>query len=148
RLMDEEESLRKYTDALARIAISLLILPALVLGQGDQGRIGGTVKDTSGAVIPGVTVTAKNERTGEERTTITGDRGDFLIAALKPSNYTVTTALRGFSATTVPDLQLVVGNTINLDLTIKPAGISESVTVEALSQALVDTTSASVGVNV
>jgi hypothetical protein len=90
----------------------------------------------------------KNERTNEERTAITGDRGEFLVAGLRPSSYTVTTRLNGFSANTVPDMQLVVGKTLSLDLTIKPASISESVTVESLNEALVDTTSASIGVNV
>jgi hypothetical protein len=119
-----------------------------VWAQGDQGRIGGSVKDATGAVIPGVTVTVKNDRTNEERTAITGDRGDFLIAGLRPSIYTVTTNLSGFNPTTVSETQLVVGKTLTLDLTIKPASIAESVTVESLSEALVETTSASIGVNV
>src|SRR5262245_13476111 len=97
----------------------------------DQGRIAGTVKDTSGAVIPGVEISVKNERTGEERTAVTGDRGDFVVAALKPSTYTVAASLSGFTTTTVSALQLVVGRTLTLDLTIKPASVTESVTVEA-----------------
>ncbi len=138
----------RHSNAVMRIVALGLILSTALIAQGDQGRIGGTVKDTSGAVIPGVTVTVKNERTGEERMAVTADRGDFMIAGLKPSTYTVTTDLSGFAATSVPELQLVVGKTVMLDLTIKPASISESVVVEAAAQALVDTTSASIGANV
>ena len=121
---------------------------AIAFGQGDQGRIAGVVKDASGAVIPGVSITVTNDRTGEERTAVTGDVGDFLVPALKPSVYTVKAELTGFSPTQVKDVHLVVGQKINLDLTIQPAGINESVTVETLAEATVDTSSASVGVNV
>src|SRR5262249_59794105 len=93
------------------------------IAQVDHGRIAGTVKDQTGAVIPGVMITIKNERTGEERTALSGDRGDYLVVALKPSTYTVTGTLTGFATTELTGLQLTVGQTLTLDLVIKPAGL-------------------------
>ena len=57
--------------------------------QVDQGRIVGTVMDSSSARIAGATVTVVNERTNDERTTTTGNDGAFLVAALRPSFYTI-----------------------------------------------------------
>ena len=143
----KENSLRSYSKVLIFVS-ALLLFSTVAFGQGDQGRIAGVVKDASGAVIPGVSITVTNDRTGEERTAITGDVGDFLIPALKPSVYTVKAELTGFSPTQVKEVHLVVGQKVNLDLTIQPAGISESVTVETLSEATVDTSSASMSANV
>src|ERR1044072_6238391 len=53
--------------------------------QTDQGRLVGTVTDANGAIIPGATVLVKNERTGEERSTVTNESGYYIIAPLKPS---------------------------------------------------------------
>jgi len=111
------------------VIICALAIPAFA--QVDQGRIAGTIKDQTGAVIPGVTITAKNDRTGEERSVVSGDKGDYLVAALRPSTYTVTAELTGFAKSEVTGVQLVVGQTLNIDLTIKPAGVSQELTVSA-----------------
>src|SRR5262245_57902724 len=124
-----------------------LLFSITVFGQVDQGRIVGTVKDSTGAVIPGVTVIVTNDRTGEERSTLTGDRGDFIVAGLKPSEYTVKTDLSGFAPATTK-VHLVVGQKLALDLTINPSGITETVNVEAPVENAVDTSSARIGVNV
>ena len=65
------------------LAIGLL-LPATALAQADA-RFAGVVLDPSGAVVPGATVVVKNERTGEERTVMTGPDGRYLVAGLRPS---------------------------------------------------------------
>ncbi len=116
--------------------------------QVDQGKISGTVKDSTGAVIPGVSVSVKNTRTGEERTAVSGDRGDYLVTALKPSTYTVHASLPGFTPTEAAGVQLVVGQTLIVDLTIKPAGVSQEVAVVADADIRVETSSASLGANV
>src|SRR6266545_4734246 len=85
----KEDSLRRKPYRFVFAAFLIVCLPAAVFGQGDHGRIAGIVKDASGALIPGVTVAIKNERTGEERTALTGDTGEYFAAALRPSTYTV-----------------------------------------------------------
>src|SRR5215510_12141031 len=127
--------------------VCVLTIPSFA--QVDQGRIAGTVKDQTGAVIPGVMITIKNERTGEERTALSGDRGDYLVVALKPSTYTVSAELTGFATTELTGLQLTVGQTLTLDLVIKPAGVTQEVTVSADSaEVRVETSSAAMGANV
>ena len=90
----------------------MVLLSTMIFGQVDQGNISGTVKDSTGAVIPGVSVAITNDRTGEQRTAVTGDRGDYAVRALKPSTYTVTASLPGFATTQANALQLVVGQTL------------------------------------
>src|SRR5262249_53099466 len=80
---------------------------------------------------------------------ITGDRGDYVIAGMKPSTYSVKASLSGFAPKTATGLQVVVGQTANLDLTIDPAGVNETVTIEAsAAEVRVETSSASIGANV
>ena len=69
---------------------ALLLLTVASFGQGDQARFSGTVRDQSGAVIPGATVTVRNERTGEERTATSTQDGNYAVANLKPSTYPIT----------------------------------------------------------
>ena len=141
----KEESLRRYIYALVMVCV--LAMPSFA--QVDQGRIAGTVKDQTGAVIPGVMITVKNERTSEERTALSGDRGDYLVVALRPSTYTVSAMLTGFATTELTGLQLTVGQTLTLDLVIKPAGVTQELTVSADSaEVRVETSSATMGANV
>ena len=70
--------------------------PLLVLAQGDA-RFSGTVLDQTGAIVPGATVTAKNERTGEERMSTANADGRYVIANLKPSRYTLRARFGQFS---------------------------------------------------
>lgn len=133
---------------LALTLITQLFLPAAVFSQSDQGRIAGTVRDQSKAVIAGATVSAKNERTGETRTVTTNDQGLYLITNLKPSTYAVRVAAQGFVESEITGLQLLVGATLTSDLEVKPSGASETVTVVATEEAALDTTSASMGANV
>lgn len=138
--------------ALTRItlaAIAVTLLAALAFGQVDQGKIQGAAKDTTGGVIPGVTIKIKNDRTGEERETITGDRGDYLVTALKPSTYTVRASLNGFANREVTGVQLAVGQTLTIDLALSPAGVSQELTVSAdAAEVRVETSSAAMGANV
>ncbi len=92
------QSLRGYVCFFVLFIVVHLFALAGV-AQVDQGRMAGTVKDSTGAVIPGVSITITNEKTGEERPALTSDRGDYLVAGLKPSTYTVRASLDGFAPT-------------------------------------------------
>jgi len=131
---------------LGGIAI-LVLSAATAFAQTDSGRITGTVKDSSGAVVPGVTVTVKNEKTGELRTTTSNQTGYFVVAALKPATYTVKVTLQGFPPIEYTKLAVAVGQELSLPFELKPPGVSEAVTVVASSPVL-DTSSAKVGANV
>ena len=80
---------------------------------------------------------------------MSGDKGDYQAAALRPSTYTVSAILAGFAKTEISGVQLIVGQTLNLELVIKPAGVSQELTVSAdAAEVQVDTSSASLGANV
>ncbi len=71
-------------------SLGLMLTATLVFGQAELGSISGVVKDASGAVIAGVTVKAKSNATGVERTTQTGTLGQYTVQNLTPGNYQVT----------------------------------------------------------
>jgi outer membrane receptor protein involved in Fe transport len=71
---------------------------APVFGQAESGTVSGTVRDSTGAVISGATVTAKNVATSAERTVQTGDTGQYIIPGLNPGIYEVTVTSTGFAA--------------------------------------------------
>jgi hypothetical protein len=125
-----------------------LLMPIASFAQTDQGRITGVVCDQNKAVIAAATVAVKNERTGEERTITTNDQGSYLVAGLKPSVYTVRTVAPGFGTSEMTGLQVLVGDTLTIDIEIKPSGTSESVTIVATEEAGLETDSATMGVNV
>ncbi|HEY2962634.1 MAG TPA: carboxypeptidase-like regulatory domain-containing protein, partial [Pyrinomonadaceae bacterium] len=115
--------------------------------QTDQGRMVGTVTDANGAVVPGATVVAKNERTGEERTTVTNESGYYIISSLKPSLYTVTASAQNLTVR-LTNVQLLVGQELNLGLTLQATGVEAKVDITAGADTAVDTSSASMSANV
>ena len=132
--------------ALAALAL-VALLSTVGHAQTDQSKLSGTVRDSSGGFVAGAMVTARNERTGEERSQTTGDGGVFLIANLKPSTYTIKASKDGFSIVEYTQMVIAVGQELALDLQLKPAGVQEDVTV-AGSAAVLDISSARLGANV
>ena len=126
----------------------IILMASAAFGQSDQGRIGGVITDPSGAVIPGVTVTVKNAATGEERSTISGEAGEYLVSALRPSTYSVKATLPGFAPAESNAIQIVVGQKATIDIALRPATVSTEVSVIAAVESAIDTSSASIGVNV
>src|SRR5438045_6265721 len=82
--------------------------PAHAQGANTASR-SGTVVDTSGGVIPGASISVKNDATGVELNTVTDDKGIFLFPAIQPGTYTLTTTLMGFKKQVHPNLVLNVG---------------------------------------
>src|SRR5438094_9462279 len=87
--------MNRVTLILAAILIMLLPAARPAAAQ-DTGTVSGTVVDASGQVLPGATVTLVNEATGDARTIVTGDRGEFTFRAVRPGTYTVRVELQGF----------------------------------------------------
>ena len=106
---------------------TLLAVPGLAAGQ--NARIIGSVRDQTGAIVPGATVTAKNQETGLTRTDVSDDKGDFRLPALPPGLYQVSVELSGFGTETRPDILLTIEQTASLAFTLKPASVAENVTV-------------------
>ena len=88
------------------------------------GTIAGAVSDASGGALPGVTVTARNPRTGLVRTSVTGSEGRYAIAALPPGMYEVRAELAGFTPQLRPDVPLAVAETLALNVILQVGGVS------------------------
>jgi len=133
----------KFCSLLVAVAV-LAAIPAMA--QFSDGKIAGTVYDSSKAAIPGATVVVKNERTGEERTVVTNEQGAYSVPQLKPSSYAITISASGFESKTLSSIGLGVGEAKTADFIVNPAGSKEEITVSEI--VTVDTTSARIGVNV
>ena len=139
----------KRSGVLARLitAAATLLLMFAVTGTAQQntGTILGVVKDSSGAVIPGVSVTVVNEETNLMRTVITGENGAFRAPALPVGRYTVKVELTGFQTQTQRGLNLEVAQELVLNPVLEVgAGPQQEVTVSSESP-LVNTTSSALG---
>jgi outer membrane receptor protein involved in Fe transport len=117
------------------------VLPALLMAvvlavpafaQEQRGSIEGIVKDSSGAVLPGVTVEARNPAGGAVATSITDALGTYRFPALPPGEYEVTADLQGFTPQHVR-VPLGLGQIKKIDITMNIAGVAESVQVTAES---------------
>jgi outer membrane receptor protein involved in Fe transport len=117
----------------ALAGLAWLLIPPATFGQAASANLTGTVKDTSGGVLPGVTITAKNVATNEVRTTVTGGDGLYRITNLPRGTYEVTAELQGFKILRQSDVLLTVGDTVRLDFPLEVGTVSESVTVKGQS---------------
>ncbi len=123
---------------------AFLALPAVASAQ--EATISGTVTDATGGVLPGVTVTAVHEASGNVFVSVTNERGFFRIP-LRTGLYRITAELAGFSTLTRTGLELLVGQQAVISLQIETSSLKETITVTGHAP-LVDTTSSSLGSNV
>lgn len=99
------------------------------LAQSASSTLTGAVKDTSGAVVPGATVTSRHMGTNETRTVISADGGLYRITNLPRGEYEVTAELPGFKRVRSENVRLTVGDTVRLDLVLELGEVTEEVTV-------------------
>ncbi len=130
--------------------VALLLILALVafpaLAQETTASIYGTIRDASGAVLPGVTVAATNQK-GQSRTAITDSTGTYRFPALPPGNYDIIATLTGMNAATAENLQLKLGTSPRIDLTMRLGAVAETLTVTAEAP-LIDVTRSAVATSV
>jgi hypothetical protein len=117
----------------------LLMLSVQNASAQATGRIEGLVTDSSGAALPGVTVTATNLGTNQSRFSVTDNEGLYSITPLAVGNYRVQAELSGFQPAAT-ELELNVNQVARIDLTVSP-GVSETVTVTADAPIIDKTTS-------
>jgi hypothetical protein len=136
--------MKKWLFGVAALA-ALLALADTASAQNAQ--IVGNIKDNSGGVMPGVTVTARNQETGLTRSAVTEPNGDYRLPALPPGTYSLAAEIVGFSTETRPDILLVIDQTATINMSLKPAALQETVTVTGESP-IVDTTASAVATSV
>ncbi len=111
------------------LAFALLALPAAA--QEQTGSITGTVKDSSGAVLPGVTVEARSPAAVGVSSAVTDANGIYRFPALPPGTYEVTASLQGFVPAKVSDALVTLGKELKIELALRLAGVAETVNVTA-----------------
>ena len=110
------------------IALAVLALPQIVSAQ--TGTIAGVVKDTSGAVLPGVTVEAASPALIEKvRIAVTDDQGQYKVVNLRPGLYMVTFSLPGFITIRREGIELSAAFTANVSVELGVGNVSETITV-------------------
>ena len=112
------------------VILFLAIAPSL-FGQSITGDIPGTVRDTSGAVVPEARVTLTATDTGIKAEAITDSDGNYLFAQLKPGRYSVSVFKEGFATSTVSNIELQIGQRPRLDFALKVGQTTERVEVSA-----------------
>jgi hypothetical protein len=127
---------------LAAAALLLAAMPA----RAQQATISGTVTDSSGGVLPGVTITVVHEETGNTFEGVTDAQGQFRIP-VRVGAHRLTASLSGFQTVTRTGLQLLLNQTLTVPLQLGPATLTETVTVTGQAP-LVDTKESTVGANI
>jgi hypothetical protein len=118
------------------VVATLVVWPAT--GHAQEATVAGTVTDTTGGVLPGVTVTAVHEATGNTFVAVTDEQGRFRIPA-RVGAYRLTAELPGFTTLTRTGLNVLVGQVATANLEMTPAALQETLTVTAEAP-LVDVT--------
>jgi len=130
---------------LATAALLFLSSFTPALAQSTSATVGGTIDDGTGALMPGVTVTATNNATGVVTTVLSNEAGTYNFASLPPGAYKVSAHLPGFQTSTFTDVQLGNRDQIRLNFRMKIASVATSVEVSVAADTLLSTSSSSVG---
>ncbi|PYS36574.1 MAG: hypothetical protein DMG14_24130, partial [Acidobacteria bacterium] len=129
----------------AAVLCLLLLLSTYTMAQTSNATLGGTVSDTTGALIPGVTITATNTATGIVSTVLSNEAGAYQFASLQTGTYRLTAELPGFQTQTYNSVLLGVSQQVRLNFTLQVSSVATAVEVTAAADTLIATTSASVG---
>jgi carboxypeptidase family protein len=120
----------KLRGIIPGVALAAWLVPALAAAQVSAGAIAGTVRDATGAVLPGVTVEATSPALIEKvRTTVSDAEGQYRIVDLRPGVYTVTFSLTGFSTVRREGIELTTEFTAAINAEMRVGSIEETITV-------------------
>src|SRR5262245_33383831 len=122
-----------------------MIVALPVAGYAQDSTMSGTATDSTGGVLPGVTVTAINSESGNTFVAVSDERGNFRLP-VRIGNYRITAELAGFTTVT-RNVQMLVGQTAVINFQMGLSTLQESVTVTGEAP-LIDTTSSTVGANI
>ncbi|HEX8028811.1 MAG TPA: carboxypeptidase-like regulatory domain-containing protein, partial [Vicinamibacterales bacterium] len=137
---------------LRNLVMSCAVMAALVMSsvaasaQEFRGRVNGTVTDNTGAVLPGVTVTASSPALIQPQVQVSGTDGSYRFLALPPGVYEIDFDLTGFQKVQRKDVRVVINQTLSVDMQMQVATLQETVTVTGDSP-IVDTSTTAMGTN-
>ena len=134
--------MRSISRALLGLFIQFFSIPAVA--QTVTGTVTGIIKDASGGVLPGVTVTFTQVETGRQETVVTDQDGRYTSQPLQLGTYRVEAALSGFKASARTGIPLTIDDVARVDFTLEVGTVQEVVEVRA-DASLVDARTSSVG---
>jgi hypothetical protein len=131
------------------LAVFVFLAASVAFGQTVNSRVTGTVKDTSGAVVPGVTVVLTDLNTKKDRTVTTNDEGVFTFPDIQPGPYSIVAERTGFKKAQVLDLQVNIDKPAVINVTLEPGEVTQTVSVTASeAQSLIRTEDAKLATTV
>jgi len=111
------------------VTVGLCAAPSISSAQAVSGSLLGNITDTSGAAVPGTTITATEVETNVSRTAVSNEAGYYLFTSLVNGRYSVTAELQGFKKVVRQNVKVDVNSTIRVDVVLEVGAVSESVTV-------------------
>ncbi len=114
----------------------LIFFPRSVISQESRGTITGTVTDQQGAVVPGVEIQLRNIETNTVTTVQTNEAGAYTAPFLEPGRYSVAASLAAFKRALRENIELHVGDRLQIDFKLEVGAVTESVTVSAEAEML------------
>jgi len=146
RRLNNLVNFKKATSLVAVLVVFVFAFAnTMCVAQTVTGRILGTIRDSQGAVVPGVSVTAKNLETGAERTVVSNESGGYSITSVPAGSYEVTAVLAGFQKEVRSGVTLTVGAALRVDFTLNVGVLEEQLVVTGEAPQVDTTTSTLAG---
>ena len=110
-------------------ALALWLVLVSGISAQEAGQIVGVVRDTTGAFVPGVTITATETGTGFASSVKTGTEGQFVLPSLRPTTYVITAEMSGFRRFNASGVELLANQSLTLNIAMEVGAVSETVNV-------------------
>ena len=117
--------MQRMMSRAAAVVMTGFFAAGYAYGQQGTGELRGKVMDAQNAVLPGVTIVARNEASGQFREIVSGDDGSFFMSALTPGFYEVSGGLAGFKKYSRKGVRVEVSKTVSIDVQLEVGGIEQ-----------------------
>src|ERR1019366_7709724 len=121
------------------MAMLLLVVSAIPAHAQYGASLQGTVEDTTGAVVPGASLTLADKETGHSVSVVSGDNGQFTFNELAPSKYSISISRDGFKKKLIDNVEIIAEQANSLTIKLEVGTTAETVTVSAGETAVLDT---------
>src|SRR6059036_1077481 len=122
-------TIRVFEQILTAIVVLFVLQCSVAFAQTSTATILGVVRDASGALIPGVSISVKHTESGQTRTVISAENGGYSVPLLPVGAYELTTTMPGFKQQVRSGINLVIGQQAVIDLTLEVGAAAEQITV-------------------
>src|SRR5262245_23272983 len=124
----QENEMKKMISALGAMIVLILFASVSLFAQ-SNGTVKGLVKDTTGAILPGATVTLTNKATQRVQTTLSTETGSYVFPALPPGDYSVAVEMTSFKKVTRDNVTVNVTEVVTIDFVLEIGAVSTELTV-------------------